>query len=101
MNSFPARLIVSVLVALLVTTVVISPFQGAIITVNGLGYVARIAFVPAILTAALGVGINEWLLRWHFRCHPSIIERFTRCRKCKYILNGLTEPRCPECGERI
>ena len=25
----------------------------------------------------------------------------TRCRKCGYILRGLTEPRCPECGERI
>ena len=25
----------------------------------------------------------------------------TRCRKCNYILRGLTEPRCPECGERI
>lgn len=25
----------------------------------------------------------------------------TRCRKCGYILRGITEPRCPECGERI
>ena len=24
-----------------------------------------------------------------------------RCRKCGYILRGITEPRCPECGERI
>ncbi len=24
-----------------------------------------------------------------------------RCLKCNYILKGLTEPRCPECGERI
>ncbi len=23
----------------------------------------------------------------------------TRCRKCGYILRGITEPRCPECGE--
>ena len=23
------------------------------------------------------------------------------CLKCNYILKGLTEPRCPECGERI
>ena len=23
------------------------------------------------------------------------------CRKCNYILRGITEPRCPECGERI
>jgi hypothetical protein len=25
----------------------------------------------------------------------------TRCRKCGYILRGIREPRCPECGERI
>ena len=25
----------------------------------------------------------------------------TRCRRCQYILRGLPEPRCPECGERI
>lgn len=25
----------------------------------------------------------------------------TRCRKCGYILRELSEPRCPECGERI
>jgi len=25
----------------------------------------------------------------------------TRCRRCGHILRGLTEPRCPECGERI
>ena len=25
----------------------------------------------------------------------------TRCRQCDYILRGITEPRCPECGERI
>ena len=24
-----------------------------------------------------------------------------RCRKCHYILRGITEPRCPECGEGI
>jgi hypothetical protein len=23
------------------------------------------------------------------------------CPKCDHILKGLTEPRCPECGERI
>ncbi|MEW6250587.1 MAG: hypothetical protein AB1716_08055 [Planctomycetota bacterium] len=28
-------------------------------------------------------------------------EDETRCRKCGYILRGLSEPRCPECGERI
>jgi hypothetical protein len=25
----------------------------------------------------------------------------TRCRQCRYILRGLSVPRCPECGEAI
>lgn len=25
----------------------------------------------------------------------------TRCRRCRHILRGISEPRCPECGERI
>lgn len=25
----------------------------------------------------------------------------TRCRKCRHILRGLSQPRCPECGEPI
>ncbi len=28
-------------------------------------------------------------------------DRETRCRECGYILRGITEPRCPECGERV
>ena len=28
-------------------------------------------------------------------------EGQTRCRKCRHILRGITEPRCPECGEPI
>lgn len=29
------------------------------------------------------------------------VDEYTRCRKCRHILNGLSEPRCPECGEPI
>lgn len=28
-------------------------------------------------------------------------EGETRCRKCRYILRGISEPRCPECDEQI
>jgi drug/metabolite transporter (DMT)-like permease len=28
-------------------------------------------------------------------------KKETRCRKCGYILRGLSEPRCSECGEAI
>ncbi len=30
-----------------------------------------------------------------------IDSQHIHCLKCGYILKGLTEPRCPECGERI
>lgn len=30
-----------------------------------------------------------------------IFERETCCRRCGYVLRGISEPRCPECGERI
>jgi hypothetical protein len=28
-------------------------------------------------------------------------EGHSRCRKCRHILKGLSQPRCPECGEPI
>ncbi len=28
-------------------------------------------------------------------------DGYLHCLKCGYILKGITEPRCPECGERI
>lgn len=38
------------------------------------------------------------LLTWRVGPRP---DEETRCRRCRYILRGITEPRCPECGERI
>lgn len=41
---------------------------------------------------------------WLFPVLTRRLERSTRelhCRKCDYILRGLSEPRCPECGESI
>ena len=35
------------------------------------------------------------------RFGPWLIDPETRCRGCHYILRGITEPRWPECGERI
>ncbi len=28
-------------------------------------------------------------------------DGYLHCLKCGYILKGISEPRCPECGERI
>jgi len=57
--------------------------------VDGLAAIAVIA--PAALVAVF--------LDAHLR-RPAP-PRETRCRRCGYVLRGLTEPRCPECGERI
>lgn len=32
---------------------------------------------------------------------PRKLHPETLCRKCGYILRGISEPRCPECGEGI
>jgi len=41
------------------------------------------------------------VLIWQFMNKHRPEDHETRCRKCRYILRGITEPRCPECGERI
>ncbi len=54
--------------------------------------------VRAAFCQAIGIGVFLWLSRM-----PRIegIAGETTCRKCGYILRGIREPRCPECGERI
>lgn len=50
------------------------------------------------IPALLAIILYAWLTK---RFGPECIGPETRCRKCGYILRGITEPRCPECGERI
>ena len=40
---------------------------------------------------------------WVFGVEPGLFGRgeHARCGACGHILKGLTEPRCPECGESI
>jgi hypothetical protein len=41
---------------------------------------------------------------WLFHVLTGRIRRRSQelhCRRCDYILRGLSEPRCPECGEAI
>ena len=60
-------------------------------------YVAPIVFFPSVFLA--GPTITTVFL-----CALTPRESrdgHTRCGKCGYILKGLTEPRCSECGERI
>lgn len=51
---------------------------------------------PALLPTLFVYGL---LTRRYYRTKGHDDE--LRCRKCQYILRGLTEPRCPECGEAI
>jgi hypothetical protein len=63
--------------------------------------VARIAIqgvacgTPTVLTA---FGVYWLLTRWLGGSHA---DGELHCRKCGYILRGISEPRCPECGEPI
>jgi hypothetical protein len=51
--------------------------------------------LPLLLVAFACYGV----LTHYFR--PEHLDPETRCRKCGYILRGLSEPRCSECGEGI
>lgn len=53
-------------------------------------------FLPTVVLAFVAYAT---LTRWLGPSVPDHSE--TRCRKCGYILRGISEPRCPECGEKI
>ena len=53
-------------------------------------------FLPVVLIAFGVYGVLTWRLGPRAQSDGE-----TRCRKCGYILKGITEPRCSECGERI
>jgi hypothetical protein len=50
---------------------------------------------PGIATAITAYGL---LTRFW---GAQVTDGETHCRKCGYILRGIPEPRCSECGERI
>ena len=60
-----------------------------------LGFYMNLFLFWAVPLSAVPVVTYALLTRW-FGPKPK-----TRCRKCGYILKGITEPRCSECGERI
>lgn len=49
-----------------------------------------------LLSPAVAVVVHGRLIRRY-----GLEPRETCCRRCGYILRGISEPRCPECGERI
>lgn len=64
------------------------PITGGLLS----GMIAYI--LPPIIAALLVFALlgQDW-------SESTVLE--TRCRRCGYILRGIPEPRCPECGERI
>jgi hypothetical protein len=51
------------------------------------------------LSPSLGALLAYGLLtRWF---GPASADGELHCRKCGYILRGISQPRCPECGEAI
>ena len=52
-----------------------------------------------LLVCVISITVYGWLTRKYYDLKAQDTE--TRCRRCGYILRGITEPRCPECGERI
>lgn len=62
----------------------------------GIGVTATVVFAVPALAAGLGVyGVLAWL------AGRQEGDGEMRCRACGHILRGLSEPRCPECGEQI
>lgn len=61
-------------------------------------------YMKYLLIGALAFGaLSSATFATVFLCRfsGSCRERETCCRRCGYILRGMSEPRCPECGERI
>jgi hypothetical protein len=70
----------------------------AALAVNAEGF--EIEFADAIST---GGCVLSCIVAWRLLSFMGAQRRspHTRCRVCGYILKGLSEPRCPECGAPI
>ena len=68
------------------------PPRGVGVDLGDLAVGAFLFFLPPVTTLAIHAAVSR-------RDGDSPQE--TRCRKCGYILRGIPEPRCSECGERI
>ncbi len=61
----------------------------------------RAAFVCVILLIATPAAVVTSLTYAYLRRPNDLPDGYLHCLKCGYVLKGLSEPRCPECGERI
>ncbi len=58
-------------------------------------------FTTLLIIPSLGVCLTVYGVLSSQSIRNTIPDDETRCRKCGYILRGIPEPRCSECGERI
>jgi uncharacterized paraquat-inducible protein A len=81
------------------------------------GAILSVVAAAALFFVVKGLGLNEnWFILIVLAPGPPTVALYavltraygpqlrdgeTHCRKCDYILRGLLEPRCSECGERI
>ena len=62
--------------------------------------ISQFIFFSGIAVTKVGLSGIVGAVYFYTREHP-VRDEHTRRRKCEYILKGITEPRCSECGERI
>jgi hypothetical protein len=61
-----------------------------------------VVLVPVLISLpAILVAFVAYVLLTRFTGGRVEEDRETRCRNCGYILRGLREPTCSECGEQI
>jgi hypothetical protein len=63
-------------------------------TINVLTVLSVIHGLPPVLAGIL-------TFHWLRRGRPARPGTLPRCRRCGYILHGLSAPKCPECGTSI
>lgn len=68
--------------------------------------VTGVALILAVIRAELVIAFLAGLISGSGLVYLSQYGKLaylseSRCRKCGYILRGLSEPRCPECGTRL
>ena len=92
------RLLVSLLAGTLAYGIVVF---GTLLVINRTPSLEALGLaLVATISALIPAGTS---LITYFTVPVSTAEqlRQTLCRRCGYILCGISEPRCPECGERI
>ena len=90
------RIIVSVVGGGIASVAFFYVWSELVFTVVGAVSVPRFFWPPLLLAGPTATAV---LL--HMLTPREKKDDHTRCGKCGYILKGLTEPRCSECGEKI